>query len=187
MYTFFYHLLLDSYTLAVVLLLYNCFPCVLIPPTRLRDSLEGEHRCRVTQVDRGCGACKLFYRLSLTMYPYLSCLHPNELTSHTAMKSCMPKWRCPVYIRAFKRNEKPVIRQYLCFSLTTEADMEGSSQNPDPTTTTVTFNFSSNRDSCAFCCKSASDLPTPLKRCSRCLAVKYCSKECQKKNWSEHK
>ena len=79
---FFNRLLLDSYTLAVVLLLYNCFPCVLIPPTRLRESLEGEHRCRVTQVDRGCGACKLFYRLSLTMYPYLSCLHPNELTSH---------------------------------------------------------------------------------------------------------
>ena len=25
----------------------------------------------------------------------------------------------------------------------------------------------------------------PLKSCAKCRAVKYCSKECQKKNWAE--
>ena len=36
---------------------------------------------------------------------------------------------------------------------------------------------------CAHCCK---DVQRPL-RCSRCFAAQYCSKECQKAHWAEHK
>ena len=36
---------------------------------------------------------------------------------------------------------------------------------------------------CASCGKHSQD----LKRCARCKAVAYCSKECQKKHWKQHK
>ena len=38
---------------------------------------------------------------------------------------------------------------------------------------------------CHACQKAAQD--TTLKKCSRCKKVKYCSKECQVKDWKNHK
>lgn len=40
---------------------------------------------------------------------------------------------------------------------------------------------------CANCAKTGSDLGVTLKRCSRCGITCYCSRECQKADWKEHK
>ena len=42
---------------------------------------------------------------------------------------------------------------------------------------------SSDLNKCALCHQTS----PILKACSNCLSVKYCSKECQRKHWSEHK
>lgn len=41
------------------------------------------------------------------------------------------------------------------------------------------------RRECTFCSKTGSD--TDLKQCARCLAVDYCSRECQKQHWKTHR
>ncbi|KAJ7251866.1 hypothetical protein C8J57DRAFT_1351644 [Mycena rebaudengoi] len=40
---------------------------------------------------------------------------------------------------------------------------------------------------CSACFKSDEVLGRPLRRCGKCHIVSYCSKECQTKNWPEHK
>jgi hypothetical protein len=40
---------------------------------------------------------------------------------------------------------------------------------------------------CDNCFALASELPQPLKRCTGCQSLSYCSKECQKQHWSNHK
>jgi MYND finger len=37
---------------------------------------------------------------------------------------------------------------------------------------------------CSFCLIEASSVATPLKRCSACKVPRYCSSECQKKDWA---
>ncbi|KAJ7847011.1 hypothetical protein B0H14DRAFT_2770772 [Mycena olivaceomarginata] len=43
------------------------------------------------------------------------------------------------------------------------------------------------RACCWVCLKSDTDLGRPLRRCGKCRLLSYCSKECQKKHWPEHK
>lgn len=41
--------------------------------------------------------------------------------------------------------------------------------------------------SCDRCHTAQSDLDTPLQRCSACHSVRYCGRECQRKDWPDHK
>lgn len=40
--------------------------------------------------------------------------------------------------------------------------------------------------SCSYCKKQPSELSTPLKQCAKCH-TQYCSRECQKDDWKDHK
>ncbi|KAE8440743.1 hypothetical protein EG329_006622 [Mollisiaceae sp. DMI_Dod_QoI] len=40
---------------------------------------------------------------------------------------------------------------------------------------------------CANCGTSETDPEKPLKPCSKCQTVRYCSRDCQKKDWKVHK
>ena len=43
-------------------------------------------------------------------------------------------------------------------------------------------------EGCRWCEKSADELGEPLRTCSQCHEVKYCSRKCQKSHWkAEHK
>ena len=44
----------------------------------------------------------------------------------------------------------------------------------------------SKLSTCPICSKSQKDMETKLKRCTKCMSVAYCSKECQGKHWPEH-
>ena len=46
---------------------------------------------------------------------------------------------------------------------------------------------SSQVPSCANCSKVQEDGATPLQRCARCRTTHYCSKDCQKADWKNHK
>jgi len=40
---------------------------------------------------------------------------------------------------------------------------------------------------CTECFKSELDIGVPLRRCGKCKSVRYCSRECQKRDWPKHK
>ncbi|KAF7368025.1 MYND-type domain-containing protein [Mycena sanguinolenta] len=40
---------------------------------------------------------------------------------------------------------------------------------------------------CQWCNKTDQGLGRPLRRCSKCEAASYCSKECQTRDWPAHK
>ena len=40
---------------------------------------------------------------------------------------------------------------------------------------------------CNKCKKSTSELTEPLKRCARCYEARYCSRDCQRADWKDHK
>lgn len=42
-------------------------------------------------------------------------------------------------------------------------------------------------DACGWCGKKAKEVEGSLKQCSGCRKILYCGKECQKKDWQEHK
>jgi hypothetical protein len=57
----------------------------------------------------------------------------------------------------------------------TEHQAEASSSSATPT------------KKCASCGTPESDPEKPLKPCSKCQTVRYCSRDCQKKDWKVHK
>lgn len=44
----------------------------------------------------------------------------------------------------------------------------------------------SKLSTCPICNKTQNDTETKLKRCTKCMSVAYCSRECQSKHWPEH-
>src|ERR1700722_699937 len=46
---------------------------------------------------------------------------------------------------------------------------------------------STSPPSCSTCHKLQPELPHPLKRCAKCQTTLYCSRECQKDDWKNHK
>ena len=44
-----------------------------------------------------------------------------------------------------------------------------------------------SEETCKSCGKPQSQLPVPLKKCAKCHSSAYCSRECQKADWKEHK
>lgn len=40
---------------------------------------------------------------------------------------------------------------------------------------------------CATCAKKETELGQPLQRCSKCSSTRYCSRDCQKADWKDHK
>ena len=47
--------------------------------------------------------------------------------------------------------------------------------------------ISNSCQACACCGITANELGSSLCRCSRCKLIKYCGRECQKKDWKTHK
>jgi hypothetical protein len=47
------------------------------------------------------------------------------------------------------------------------------------------FLLYANKNSCSYCDKISEN--EALKKCGKCMTAKYCSKECQKRDWEEHK
>ncbi|KAN0098384.1 hypothetical protein V8E51_014047 [Hyaloscypha variabilis] len=56
-----------------------------------------------------------------------------------------------------------------------ESPAEATSSSPPPTT------------KCANCSTPEIDPEKPLKPCAKCQTVRYCSRDCQKKDWKLHK
>ncbi|MCJ1475094.1 hypothetical protein MMC13_003754 [Lambiella insularis] len=57
----------------------------------------------------------------------------------------------------------------------------GQGQSAEPSAPT------SSTPTCKTCQKSQSDLSSALQRCAKCQETHYCSRECQKADWKDHK
>lgn len=64
-------------------------------------------------------------------------------------------------------------------STATETESQNQNQNPSSANTPVTI--------CASCKTPESDPSKPLKPCTKCQSVSYCSRDCQKNDWKVHK
>ncbi|KAL7547406.1 hypothetical protein ACHAWF_010716 [Thalassiosira exigua] len=64
-----------------------------------------------------------------------------------------------------------------------KAELEG--QDMDDAAELVSTLERQTWSQCEYCIKSASSVSQPLKACSKCKAVRYCSKECQVQHWKE--
>ena len=56
-----------------------------------------------------------------------------------------------------------------------------------PDVTIANFSLMPMAGQCGFCKKASTELPNPLRKCRGCGIAKYCSQECQKRAWPEHK
>jgi hypothetical protein len=75
--------------------------------------------------------------------------------------------------------EFPSGNNELCPSLTKTSD--------DPIEQQAGSSASASEKKCANCHKAESDPEKPLKPCSKCQSVNYCSRDCQKLGWKQHK
>lgn len=56
-----------------------------------------------------------------------------------------------------------------------------------PRTQATQSQSQSQEESCLKCGAATTKAGNPLLRCSKCKTVKYCSPDCQKKDWKKHK
>lgn len=65
--------------------------------------------------------------------------------------------------------------------------LKGVVSSKDDSSGNATSSLSHSTTTCAKCKKDRSTLPNPLKKCSRCEGPRYCSQDCQRADWKQHK
>lgn len=68
-----------------------------------------------------------------------------------------------------------------------EAGKYTSDNFTDSSTDAAESSASASTKACANCGKIETDPEKPLKPCSKCQTVRYCSRDCQKADWKVHK
>jgi ankyrin repeat protein len=93
------------------------------------------------------------------------------------------RWGKPQAARLFGELER--ITRARTAAATSERAQQAATQ-ADRTSASVEA-VASQADACAACGSSSGASDAPLKRCSRCQSVKYCSALCQRTHWPAHK
>ncbi|KAG2373566.1 hypothetical protein C9374_012029 [Naegleria lovaniensis] len=83
--------------------------------------------------------------------------------------------------RQMREEEKKFNEKLDATSSATTSSTKKSSQKQEPPTTTTT------EKKCCACCGAKKSATTKLFVCGACKSVLYCSRECQQKDWPQHK